>query len=310
MEKNQQTTDLPNIKKRAFFSKPVSSVILVIIIFSGIIFAAYKIREYKIYKQAIDKIAKGYEPGNVENIIYDLGKEDGNQEPDSSHSHDNYSENSLSKELSKARSDLEILSEIKELKDGYQLMQTELAQIKNQDRLPKIIIAFVELQNLIELGHNYLPQLHNLELLSIEDDNLKAKVSQLSALLDRQPKTNSQIVEEFSEVIKEVMSRKSKGSASDSLFGKVKGSLSKLIIIRKTEGTVENDDQNIDLIIANAERAISQGYYQHAWQALELLPADYKPIVAQTAFDLKEIIKLNRINNEIFVYLKLLANDV
>ena len=198
------------------------------------------------------------------------------------------------------------LAEIKELQENYQLLKEELNKIKNQDKLSKIIISFVELRRLVLSGQNYSNQLQELELLSRTDSNLAIKVKKLAITLKNKPKTEEQIKKEFEALVPKIIAKKYDLNSDNSLFSKVKNNISKLVLVRRIDGVVKNDDDNIDSIIAKSEGFMKQSEYQEVLDEISLLPEDYQPLLVRMIVDLKTVIELREINSDIFSYLKTL----
>src|SRR5690606_11322358 len=157
--------------------------------------------------------------------------------------------------------------------------EAELKEIKNQDNLSKIIISFIELKNNVLVGKDYHNQLQELELLSGANSDLSVKVKRLKIILNQNPKTQAQIKAEFANLIQQIIAKKSEEKNKENkLYDKVKNNLNKLVIIRKTNGAAQKEQENIDLIVLKTEESIEESEYEKALKMLSQLPEDYQPI--------------------------------
>ncbi|MDA0902156.1 MAG: hypothetical protein O3B09_01940 [Proteobacteria bacterium] len=200
--------------------------------------------------------------------------------------------------------------EIAELQLQFQNLKDDLEKIKNQDHLPKIIISFVKLRDLIKAGKDYQNQLQEFELLINADSTLANKVKKLRITLKNKPKTDQQIRDNFANLIPELIKKESDLKTEDKLLAKVKNNIAKLIVIRRVDGVVKNEDDTIDAIIVKTQNLINIGNYQAAFDSLSSLPKDYKSLTIKMIIDLKTAAELSETNREIFTYLNQLANNV
>ena len=159
-------------------TKPSSKILkrlFWLIICITILFIAAKIHDEYQYKKAA-KLVTADQLSNIETQIYDTNSNVDNGDV-SSIATNNGDVNSIKQQL-----------QIEELQKQYQILRIELDKIKNQDKLPKTIIALVELKNQLELGKNYEENLGKLEALSAGDLVLNNKIEKLKAVLKNSPK--------------------------------------------------------------------------------------------------------------------------
>ncbi len=265
-----------------------------LIICITILFIAAKIHDEYQYKKAA-KLVTADQLSNIETQIYDTNS---NVDGDiSSIATNNGDVNSIKQQL-----------QIEELQKQYQILRIELDKIKNQDKLPKIIIALVELKNQLELGKNYEDNLGKLEALSAGDLVLNNKVEKLKAVLKNSPKHSEEIGKNFSNIIPQIIASKYSNPEDVGTIGKIWNNIAKLITIRRVDGIVKKPEQNVDFIIFQTEKLIVEERYEQAINLLSTLGQDYQPILVKINFDLQNAADLQKITGEILSYLKELSN--
>jgi Ca2+/Na+ antiporter len=202
--------------------------------------------------------------------------------------------------------------QISELQNNYNKLSIEIKRLKTADSLPKIILTFVNLRELIEENSDYKEELRKLEVLCGRDIALSNKIAQLKLFLNSQPKNSSQISEEFSKLIPKIIAKKIELSNNKSWWGKAKASLSHFITIRRTDGVAKNNAQNIDLIIMESKKLIAQKKYGKTLSKLnsleDALKDEYQTILTKLIFDLENAHGLQKTSDDIYQYLKLLSN--
>ena len=289
---NQNNNEIKTTKNQP--SKTLQKLLLLALCFA-ILFITAKIYDEYQYKKATKLVTPDW-PGNIETQIYDTSS--------------NIDNNNLSSTIENA-GDINFIKQniqIEELQKQYQVLKTELDKIKNQDRLPKIIIALVELQNQVELGKNHEGNLGKLEALSAGDLVLNNKVEKLKAILKNSPKHSKMISKNFANIIPQIIASKYSAPEDAGIIGKIWNNIAKLITIRRVDGIVKKPQQNVDFIILQTEKLISEEKYEQALNILSTLGPDYQPILVKINFDLQNAADLQKINSEILSYLKELSN--
>lgn len=198
--------------------------------------------------------------------------------------------------------------QIEELQKQYKDLRTDLDHLKTQDRLAKIIVTFSEITSKIDLGKNYNPDLQKLEALASSDISLTNKIEKLKNILKKEPKSAKTISLEFNKAIPEIITAKHNDAAPINFIGKIKKALSKLITIRRVDGIVGSKDQNVDYIIVTTSKLIEEEKYGEALDLLDSLGNNYQSVLVKINFDLQNADDLQKINQQIFSYLKELAN--
>ena len=279
-------------------TKPSSKILkrlFWLIICITILFIAAKIHDEYQYKKAA-KLVTADQLSNIETQIYDTNSNVDNGDV-SSIATNNGDVNSIKQQL-----------QIEELQKQYQILRIELDKIKNQDKLPKIIIALVELKNQLELGKNYEENLGKLEALSAGDLVLNNKIEKLKAVLKNSPKHSEEIGKNFSNIIPQIIASKYSDPEYVGIIGKIWNNIAKLITIRRVDGIVKKPEQNVDFIVFQTEKLIAEEKYEQAINLLSTLGQDYQPILVKINFDLQNAADLQKITGEILSYLKELSN--
>lgn len=259
-----------------------------------IIFIAAKIHDEYQYKKAA-KLVTPDQLSNIETQIFDINS---NADNNGSIAISSEGDTSLIKQK----------LQIEELQKQLQILQIELDKLKNQDKLPKIIIALVELQNQFELGKNYDGNLSKLEALSASDLVLNNKIEKLKAVLKNSPKHSREISNNFAGIIPQIIALKYSEPQNTGIIGKIWNNISKLITIRRIDGIVKKPKQNVDFIILQTEKLIAEEKYEQALNLLSTLGQDYQPVLVKVNFDLQNAADFQKVNSEILSYLKELSN--
>jgi len=273
--------------KKLFWLLALGIIILIVI--------AIKIHDEYQYKKAT-KLVIADRLSNIESQIYDThsGIDNSNPNPVIGNEGDiNFIKQKI---------------QIEELQKQYQALRIELERLKNHDKLSKIIIALVELQNQLELGKNYDGNLGKLEALSAGDLVLNNKVEKLKVILKNSPKHSKIISKNFTGLIPQIIALKYNDPENTGFIGKIWNNIAKLITIRRVDGVVKKPEQNVDFIIFQTEKLIAEERYEQALHLLSTLGSDYQPILVKINFDLQNAADLQKITGEILFYLKELSN--
>ncbi|MDX2083171.1 MAG: hypothetical protein SFV53_04205 [Rickettsiales bacterium] len=311
-EKTQQNQDLSaNIsseikpinrltKKNFLTGKILFLVVLLIIGYFGFNYFAER------FLKKESDAAKITELDNLENEIFDLSQE--YKKDKDSGNIDDFSLNEIKGKGIEFiyRTLLKNQLQINDLKEQNQTLRDEFLKYKNQQKLAKIIFAYVELRQKIftdeTYQENYLDDLQNFEMLTLSDQNLQDKLSQLKPLLKNFSGAKN-LNENFTKLIPEIIVTKN-NSASVDLVSKIRRNIAKLIIIRRIDGKNPND---VDGIVARAEKFLQQENYQEAFNALLALDQNYHAILVEFLDQLNTAIEIKKIDAEILSYLKTLS---
>lgn len=190
------------------------------------------------------------------------------------------------------------------LQGQYLSLKSELEKVRNQDKLSKIIISFIELKDCIDAYKDCSQKLDKMILLTKSDPNMNERIADLKEALKVNPKSKDELKKEFRSLIPDIIAAKSGAIASQNLFDKIKNSLAKLIIIRRIDGVVANSSQNIDFVIVETEKLIDEGKYQGALNLLSNQEEKYKVVLEAMITDLQNANYLDKSLADIFDYLK------
>ena len=291
----QQNITKPKNNKR-YFSAIFWLALVIFIYFSG----QYILNEFH-YQQA-KKEAKSEFP-NIEAEIYKTNSEAPQSQP-------------LSTVISEASKPLEPLNhtdvllkqqlQISELQNNYSTVKLDLERLKANDSLPKIILSFVKLKDLVDLKQNYSGELQKIEALCRADFAITSKISQLKLALQNQPKNNLELSAEFAQLIPEIKAKKFEFESSQTWIGKIKATIAKFIVIKRTDG--KNDGSSFETAIANTQNFINNRQYDKALQNLETLGCHYGEVLGIIKKDLQNADDFQKISDEIYRYLEVLSN--
>lgn len=262
-----------------------------------------KMRQQEIVQQDAKKKTAQYD--NIETEIFDLAQEHSDKMPEN----DKITEMTLEEikvggvqfihqELVSSNIRIEALNkEILDIKD-------EIFKYKNQEKIGRLILSYLDLRKAFLDQGTYQDVLKHFEMLAILDDNLKEEMGKLTPLLPGFLRKDA-ISQKFNALIPELMVMK--GDVDDSLFSQIKQSFSKLIVVRRIDGQIDNQEDQLDAIIFRVENLLNQEKYQEAKKALSELSPKYQKIIKIFADDLNNVIKVREIDQKIINHLKGLA---
>jgi len=279
--------------------------VLFVIIFSGYL----GLRYFEI-KQSRKLSAKA-EVGkfdNIESEIFDLGEEYKNQLTGDSHDPHGLSDLPLNAVQENGaefiyKMLLKNQSEINDLKQQTQFLKSEFTKYKNQEKLGKLILSYVDFRQKLLVGLSGEDELKNFEMLAAYDQNLQDKVSKLKPLL-KTFASREKLTKDLASLIPEIIATKNSG-AQDAFFAKVRHNISKLITIRRIDGKNPDD---VDGIIVRTEKLLHDANYQEAFDSLMALDASYHAILADFLSELSTTVEVRKIDSEILSYLKTLSS--
>jgi GTPase SAR1 family protein len=181
-------------------------------------------------------------------------------------------------------------------------LKTDLQKYKNQEKLGKIIFAYVDLRQKIFAGDNYADALKSCEAISIFDKNLQQLFSTLSPLL-KNFSTAEDLSKEFDDLIPELIATKDAG-IEDDIMSQIRYNISKLIVVRRVDGRNPND---VDGIIAQVEKLLRQQNYQESLDLLLTLDQLHDITLFRFLNRVRAAIVVRKLDQEILSYLKTLS---
>ncbi len=196
--------------------------------------------------------------------------------------------------------------QIAELQNSFNVLKDDLARLKTNDSLAKIILSFVKLQDLVGAKQNYDAPLQKLEMLSRADFALTNKIEKLKAALQNQPKNSQELAKEFTDLIPQIKARQAEIKSGGTWWGKIKGVIARFIVIKKTgENNARSDVESQSLQIL---KALKNNNLEQALQSLNLMDVAYQEILVNFKVDLQNADAFKQISDGIYRYLEVLSN--
>lgn len=284
-------------KRQNFLAKFVILVALIIFGYFGFKYWENKVRQEVAAKAEVEKF------DNVDSEIFDLSP-DHNGADDNSHALMDLTVNELKEKGAEFIYQMLLKNQVQinDLKTQTQELREEFVKYKNQEKVGKLIFTYVDLRQKIYADESYDEALKNFELLSSFDQNLQDKVAKLTPLLPNFA-GQKQLIKEFSEIIPELIVAKNSNSDSG-LLAKIRHNISRLVIIRKINDESLSD---VDGVIAKTERLLREENYHEALAAILTLDQNYHQILVKFLDDLSVASEVQKIDQEIFNYLKSLS---
>jgi len=181
-------------------------------------------------------------------------------------------------------------------------LNEEISKYKNQQRISKMILLYVDLRQEFLNDKPFSKNLENFELVAASDSVLSEKISHLKTALKKFV-AKKDLQKSFSKIIPELIVAK-KINNDNSLISKFQAKLSKFIIIRRIDGKNPNE---IDAKIVKIEKYLEEENYQEAMNILLSLEQKYHSAISNFLEDLSAVIEVQSIDKEILNYLKSLS---
>ncbi len=193
--------------------------------------------------------------------------------------------------------------QIDDLRSQIQTLKAEIVKNKNQERIAKMILVYVDLHQKISTGKNYSDVLKNLEILTAFDQNLQSQITKLKPLLN-DLSTQEELSKDFAALIPNLIDAKNNNEQSEGVIAKIRHNISKLIVIRRIDG---KNPQEVDAVIVKIEKSLLDENYQEALNAALSLDQHYHKILKEFLDKLNNALEVQKIDQEIFNYLKSLT---
>jgi hypothetical protein len=181
----------------------------------------------------------------------------------------------------------------------------KISKIKTNDVLPKIILSFVSLEDLIDSKQNYEKDLQRLELLAKADFALSIKISKLKLALDSKPKTNQELVFDFNQILPKINFKQDELGNEDDWLKKPKAFIAQFIKIKRTDQKKPTTD--FEVLSVEIKRSIEMKNYENALRFVGEVDKEYKSLFESIQEDLKKSNNLQKSVIEIHIYLEGLA---
>ena len=192
--------------------------------------------------------------------------------------------------------------QISQLQNNYDALRVTLGRIKINDNLPKIILSFIKLINLVELKKNHDQELKKLELLCRADFVLSKKISILKKILQSQPKNNQELSENFINLIPIIKAKEIEVTGNNNWSSKIKSTISKFVTIKRTDKN--SIDSDLELLIVNIYNTINNRQYDLALKNIENISDEYQNLLFIIKMDLQNTALLQKTKNDIYQYLE------
>lgn len=189
-------------------------------------------------------------------------------------------------------------TQIADLSRQMQEMQAELVKYKNQEKISKIILSYVDLRQQIFAKNSYENSLKDFEILTSSDEGLSEKARMLRQALPNFS-TQKELLSNFSKLIPDLIFAKS-NNVEKGLSSRIRRNISKMITIRRIDGK----GADIDSAIIKIENFLKQENYQEAMNLLLSLNQNYHEIIEGFLNSLSGAIEVQKIDQEILNHLK------
>lgn len=297
-EKATPTPENSIPKKKRISPKRI--VILFIVIFCGY----FGLRHFEI-KQA-QKLNAASQVGkfdNIESEIFDLAEEYKNGSQDS-HTLNDIALSQIQEKGAEFIYKMLIRNQqqINDLKEEAQGLRAEFVKYKNQEKLGRIIFAYIDFRQKLLNGDAYEDSLKNVEMLAVFDQNMHDKVAKMRVTL-KNFSSPEKIQKDFENLIPEIIATKTT-SGQNGILNKVRHNIAKLVVIRRIDGKNPND---VDGIVAKTQKALHDENYQEALESLLTLDQNYHEILVNFLSELSVDAEVKRIDSEILSHLKSLS---
>lgn len=189
--------------------------------------------------------------------------------------------------------------QIEGLKNDLKTVNQELLRYKNNQKITKMVLVYVQLREDFSNEKDYNKNLENFEILTQGDKNLKTLIDDLKLNLVKFS-NEDQLRKSFKNLIPELIAVKRHGN-EDSFVANIRRNFSKLISIRNSKNKVGND---IEATILRVEGYLKEQNYNQAALDLTLVDGQYQEVLKSFVESLKVAIEVKRIDGEIVNYLE------
>ncbi len=201
-------------------------------------------------------------------------------------------------------------NKIAELQNKISELELKISNVNLQNELSIIAISFSKLLYLVQMDLDHEMQLSQLASLSIKDHYLTLKIEKLKDFLAKKNYNIAQMPESFAKLIDNLVSLKKQDDVKMDFFDNIKNNLSQLIVIRRIDGRIVKDGDEIDAKILEIERFIKLKSYSEALETINSLESKYQESLSKVTLMLENQIAINNSFKEIFLYLQKIINNV
>lgn len=194
-------------------------------------------------------------------------------------------------------------TKIDDLYTQIQNLKNEVTKYRNQEKIGKMIVIYVDLRDKIFAGKNYTSEMKSFEILSASDEVLSAKLNKLKPALTNFA-VREHLEKDFADLIPEIVFNKKKNLGSESFLDKVRRNISRLVVIRRVDS---KNPQDVDAVVVRIEKSLKQENYQEALSAALSLDQNYHAILKSFLDELSSALEVQQTDQEILNYLKSLS---
>lgn len=193
--------------------------------------------------------------------------------------------------------------QIEDLRTQIQNLKGEMVKNKNQEKISKMILVYVDLRQQIFSGGDFSQELKNFEILTSFDENLQGKIAKLKPLLPHYY-NQEKLVKSFAEAIPDIIATKKNIGEQTGLIAKIRYNISKLVVIRRIDG---KNPQDVDAVIVKIEKDLKEKNYQEALNSALSLDQNYHEVLKDFLDKLSNALEVQKTDQEILNYLKSLT---
>lgn len=193
--------------------------------------------------------------------------------------------------------------QINDLKQQIQDLHSEFAKYKSQEKIGKVIFAYIDFRGNLYSSKPYSENFKNLETLAFFDQNLQGKITKLKPLLNNFSNKNK-LQNDFKKIIPDLIATKH-SAGENGIVAKITRYISKLIVIRRID---EKNSPEVDVVITKIEKSLADENYQESMNQALLLSKEYHEVLVNFLEELNNAIEIQKIDNDILDYLKKLTS--
>jgi len=192
--------------------------------------------------------------------------------------------------------------QIDNLKTDVTMLKGEILKYKNQEKIGKMILTYVDLREKIYGGKNYENEMKNFDILVAGDSDLQIKLNALKAGLPKF-KTSETLLKDFRSLIPDLIGVKKYGDGND-VMARLRRNIAKLVVVRRID---EKDPQELDATLVKIEKSLQQNNCAEAMSSATSLEEKYKTILKKFLEDLSISCEVQKNDQEILNFLKSLT---
>jgi hypothetical protein len=199
---------------------------------------------------------------------------------------------------------------INDLETRINELELKINNIDLKDEMSILAISFAKLSYLIQQESDYQIELSKFAALSAKNYYISSEIKLLEDALDKKNYKRSKISSVFNNKIDDLILLKEKSNHDSGMFEKIKRNVANLVIIRRIDGVINNDLDEIDAKILKIEQLMDSGSFNLALSEVSDMDLEYKSILKDVIFMLESQAAINNSIKNIFSYLQKIINNV